>query len=429
MSATLYTLGAFVLILILARLKVPLALAILIGALAIGLFFQATVSEILIAIAEGTVQLRTIGLVIITIFILTLSGIMDSSGQLDEIVTLANKLFRRPVFAMSVLPALIGLLPMPGGALFSAPMVRSASGDRASGVKLSAINYWYRHIWEHWWPLYPGVILAVTLTGLNYYEFLMYQISLGLFMVCTGILLFRGLHPELHVSSAAPAKGTKRRFIIATSPIWLIIVVWVCVSMMFRVFILPALSIEPTAALEKYLPLGIGLAASIIITGLARGLGAGNIAKLLGRKEIWKLVILVVTVMVFQRMLTSVKAAERISEELVALNVPVILVAMILPFIAGLVTGLAIGFVGTSFPIVLALIAASGIGPIYPYVALAYGFGHLGQMVSPIHLCYVVSNEYFDAPFGKVYRWMLPTFIVNAVLVMGYFFGLKGLSL
>ncbi|HIJ71971.1 MAG TPA: DUF401 family protein, partial [Planctomycetes bacterium] len=417
MYATLYTLGAFALILILARLKVPLALAILVGSVTIGLFFQATPSAILTTIGQGTVQLRTIGLVVITIFILTLSAIMDSTGRLDEIVTLANKLFRRPVFAMSALPALIGLLPMPGGALFSAPMVRSASGDRASGVKLSAINYWYRHIWEHWWPLYPGVILAVTLTGLSYHKFVMYQIALCLFMVCTGTLLFRGLHPDLHVSSAEPAKGTKRRFIIATSPVWLIIVVWVCVSAMFRVFILPVLSIEPNDVLEKYLPLGIGLAASIIITGLRGGLGVRNIAKLLGRKEIWKLVILVVTVMVFQRMLTSVKAAERISEELVALNVPIILVAAILPFIAGLVTGLAIGFVGTSFPIVLALTAAFETGPIYPYVALAYGFGHLGQMVSPVHLCYIVSNEYFDAPFSKVYRWMLPTFIVNAVLV------------
>jgi integral membrane protein (TIGR00529 family) len=428
MQATLYTLGAFALILVLARLKVPLTVSILIGAVTIGLLFQMTLIDIASSVVKGMVQPRTIGLVIITAFILALSAIMDSTGQLAEIVTLARQLLRRPAFAMAALPALIGLLPMPGGALFSAPMVRSASDNRVGGAELSAINYWYRHIWEHWWPLYPGVILAVALTGFTYSKFVTYQIVLGLFMICTGTLLFRKLHPDLQASSAAPTKGTKLKFIIATSSIWLIIVVWICVSLIFRFLILPMLAVEHVPMLEKYLPLGIGLAASIIITGLYRGLDVATVAKVFGRKEIWKLAVLVVSVMVFQYMLKEAKAAERIADELVKLNVPVVLVAAILPFIAGLVTGLAIGFVGTSFPIVLALVGAAGAGPIFPYVALAYGFGHLGQMVSPIHLCYVVSNQYFDVPFGRVYRRMLPTAILNAVLVAAYFFILKALT-
>lgn len=352
---------------------------------------------------------------------------MESTGQLDEIVTLAGRLLRRPAFAMAALPALIGLLPMPGGAVFSAPMVRSASDNRTGGAEMSAINYWYRHVWEHWWPLYPGVILAVALTGSTYGKFVMYQIVLGLIMICTGMLLFRGLHPDLHSSSASPEKGTKRKFIVATSSIWLIIIVWICVSMLLRFIILPILSIGHAAILEKYLPLGIGLAASVIISGLHRGLNLGAIAKIFGRKEIWKLATLVISVMVFQYMLKEAKAAERIADELVKLNVPVVLVAAVLPFIAGLVTGLAIGFVGTSFPIVLSLIGAAGAGPIFPYVALAYGFGHLGQMISPIHLCYIVSNEYFNVPFGLVYRRLLPTVILNAALIAAYFLLLKSL--
>lgn len=428
MHATLYTLGAFALILILARLKVPLAVSILIGAVTIGLLFQIAITDIASSFAKATVQPRTIGLVIITALVLVLSAIMDSTGLLKEIVTLAGQLLRRPAFAMAALPALIGLLPMPGGALFSAPMVRSASDNRAGGAELSAINYWYRHVWEHWWPLYPGVILAVALTGFTYGKFVLYQIAMGLFMICTGALLFRGLHPDLHTSSAKPEEGTKREFIVATSSIWLIIVVWICVSLIFRSIVLPMLGIEHAPLLEKYLPLGIGLAASTIITGLHRGLGTAAIAKLFGRKEIWKLSILVVSVMVFQYMLKEAEAAERIASELVKLNVPVALVAAILPFIAGLVTGLAIGFVGTSFPIVLALVGAAGAGPIFPYVALAYGFGHLGQMTSPIHLCYIVSNEYFNVPFGHVYRRILPTVVLNAVLVAVYFFLLKSLS-
>ena len=39
---------------------------------------------------------------------------------------------------------------------------------------------------------------------------------------------------------------------------------------------------------------------------------------------------------------------------------PLVMVVVLLPFIAGMITGLAVGFVGTSFPIVLGLIAATG---------------------------------------------------------------------
>ena len=95
MYATLYTLGAFTLILILARLKVPLAISIIIGAVTIGLLFQMTLIDIALGVAKGIVQPRTIGLVIITAFILALSAIMDSTGQLKEIVTLARQLLRR----------------------------------------------------------------------------------------------------------------------------------------------------------------------------------------------------------------------------------------------------------------------------------------------------------------------------------------------
>ena len=74
------------------------------------------------------------------------------------------------------LPALVGLLPMPGGALFSAPLVDSVDSEKGIGGTLkAAVNYWFRHIWEYWWPLYPGVILAIRYSGLPFELFLIIQ--------------------------------------------------------------------------------------------------------------------------------------------------------------------------------------------------------------------------------------------------------------
>ena len=78
-------------------------------------------------------------------------------------------------------------------------MVKSAAGKaQVQGSQMSAINYWYRHIWELWWPLYPGVMLAMTLTAIPFEKFIWYQLPLGVFMALSGLVLFRKIHPDIH---------------------------------------------------------------------------------------------------------------------------------------------------------------------------------------------------------------------------------------
>ena len=85
------------------------------------------------------------------------------------------------------LPALVGLLPMPAGAAFSAPLVASVdTEDELEPAHKAAINYWFRHLWEYWWPLYPGVLLAITYSGLSAAIFYLIQIPFTLVAAATG---------------------------------------------------------------------------------------------------------------------------------------------------------------------------------------------------------------------------------------------------
>ena len=218
MTALCITLLAFGLILLLARLKVPLGPAILLGAIAMGIMFGMGVGSVASEVLAGVLRPNSIALAIITILLLAVSKTMVAGGQMEAIVSLAKAFVRRPAIAMAMLPALIGLLPMPGGALFSAPMVASAAGKtKESASRLSAINYWFRHIWEHWWPLYPGVILAAELTGRPMQAFIVQQLPLGIVMIISGLFIFRGLHPDLQVIGEPPAKGTLGRLVMRTS--------------------------------------------------------------------------------------------------------------------------------------------------------------------------------------------------------------------
>jgi len=79
----------------------------------------------------------------------------------------------------------------------------------------------------------------------------------------------------------------------------------------------------------------------------------------------------------------------------------------LLPFVAGLVTGVGFGYVGLAFPIILGLIP-SGF-PLEAGVVLAGAFGYAGMMLSPLHVCMVVSAEHFGTGLaGTIRRFALP---------------------
>jgi len=429
-----YTTATFVIfasILLLIRLKVPLWLSILAGAILSGLLFDLAPVQTAVELFYGVIQLKAIGLMIITILIISLSHVMNTTGLMNEIVDLTRQVLRRPAVVMAALPALIGLLPMPGGALFSAPMVKSAAGKTiVAPEEMSAINYWYRHIWEHWWPLYPGVMLAMTLTGLSFMDYARFQIPLGLIMILTGLLLFRKTHPDLHAKTAAPPAGTKRMLFIAISPVWILILAWIPTDFLLRNIVGADSSEGILIFFHGFAPLIFAMLVTIAATSIIREVKPQDLLAVFKMKSSWLMEITVASVMVLQYMFTITGASGKIADELLAMHVPIVLVAAILPLIAGLVTGLAIGFVGTSFPIVLALVC--GIGGqthLHAYIALAYGFGHLGQMLSPVHICYIVSNQYFNTGFAGVYKKTWPTFLLNFILVAAYFLLLYNLGI
>ncbi len=427
MQALSTIVGVFALILILTRLKVPLAAAIALGAVAAGVLFGETPAGIAVILAHGVVQPRTLGLVLITLLQLLLSHTLQTGGELQRIVELARAALRRPAVAMAALPAVIGLLPMPGGALFSAPMVATAAGaTRVPPGVLSAINYWYRHIWEYWWPIYPGVLLAMTLTGRSFGAFAAVQLPLSLFMIAGGLLIFRGTHPDLHATQPRPAPGTLRALARRTAPVWLIVAVAIPAGIVLRACCSGRLPAGIGELALNFGPVALGLCVALAWTMRHCHHTLPRVLAYAARRDVWPLLLLVISVMMFQHMLGAVHAATAIAEELRAFDVPLVLVIVTLPFVAGAVTGLAVGFVGTSFPIVLPLMAVlAGDGSISAYIVLAYAFGHLGQMLSPLHLCYVVSNKYFDTPFGPVYRQIIMPALAMALLTIVYVVALR----
>ena len=67
--------------------------------------------------------------------------------------------------------------------------------------------------------------------------------------------------------------------------------------------------------------------------------------------------------------------------------------------------GITIGFVGTTFPILISPIEAFDQGHLLlPYMMLAITGGFIGVLFSPLHLCLLLSIEYFKTSLIPVYR-------------------------
>jgi hypothetical protein len=116
---------------------------------------------------------------------------------------------------------------------------------------------------------------------------------------------------------------------------------------------------------------------------------------------------LLYAVMLYKTIVEQSGAAYSLFEDMSALGVPPAFMLVALPMLMGFATGLSVAFVGISFPLLLPFM---GNGMDFSHVALflAYISGIVGYKASPLHLCLVLTVEYFQARLGDVYRLIIP---------------------
>ena len=181
--------GVFFIILLLNRLKVRLSFSLLIGSALTGFWINFRLGQIVESALNALTNIETISLVLIVGFIIFMSRIMEAAGHMERVVSTFAALSRDVRIVASEMPALIGLLPMPGDALFSAPVVETAlCRHELSGEKKAVVNYWVRQLWEYWWPLCPGVVLAVGMLDVDTWRFMIVMAPMTLITVLSGVI-------------------------------------------------------------------------------------------------------------------------------------------------------------------------------------------------------------------------------------------------
>lgn len=412
----------FTLVVAATAFKVHLGIAAIAGGILLGLWRGLPLMDVLGAAFGEATSIDTLLLIFLMSSILAFSSAMTRSGEMGRFAAAIAKIAPSKRLATALAPLLIGTLPMPGGAILSAPLVKSMNSetDRSAGT-LSAANYWFRHSLELIWPLYPAFILTTSLTGLPTFRLMLLNLYAFPLLFLLGLLF---ILPK----EAGTVKVNKRgltpfvnfvEFINGIAPLAIVIGTYVFFDIVWRL-VSPSLGLEavPRALIGRYAPILLGVAAGSAFL-IRRVKGVACFKDSVNRKTL-RLIAVILGVRIFSTLIVKAGVADSAARELMTAGIPTVMAVALIPLIAGLVTGVGFGYVGLALPIVLGLLPAGGAFPREAGIVLAGAFGFTGMMFSPLHVCMVVTAEHFNTGLpATIRRFALPLGIF-ITLAMAY---------
>jgi integral membrane protein (TIGR00529 family) len=381
----------FILILIALRKKVPVGVTLFGAGVLTAVLYWVPLGDLTSGYWDLIRSRRFISLTGVICFITILGVLLRESGFLQKLTEACSGLWGGRKTATVLLPPLVGMMPMPGGSLLSAPLVDRVLDDpRYQPHFKCATNYYFRHVIEHFWPIYPGIVVTEAITGLPAATVALLQSPLAAIMLILGFIFFIR-HVKLR---NIERRGFLRSLIGILAAIWPIGVAVVIYGVFKIELALAILLAILTLLLAARPPWGA------IKTALQKGLS-------------YKLIFLVFGILSFQTALELSGAVALLQEATIRYGLPSELVIIVVSFTAGLLTGMFAAYVALAYSLLAGFLYLPEIVP--ANIFLAFLSGYVGMMFSPAHVCLVVTNDYFKSDLIKVLRTLAPPLLLLAV--------------
>jgi hypothetical protein len=131
-------------------------------------------------------------------------------------------------------------------------------------------------------------------------------------------------------------------------------------------------------------------------------------------------IMLILGVMAYKDIIELTGAAESLIVLLESKSIPIWLIAPTLSFLIGFSSGVDVSYASTVFPLFTQFIKSGGVLS-QGHLILMFTSGFLGVMMSPMHLCLIITLKFFKAELRDVYRYILPTSVLS-LLISALFF-------
>lgn len=383
---------AFVIVisLILIFSKKELGIILSIGTIIFAILTQVNLIDSFITVSTNpSIILLAIAVALIPI----LGGIMEESGLMLELI---QKLKISKRASLMVSPAFFGLLPVPGGALMSAPIVDQIDPSINANRKV-AINVWYRHALILIYPLSTILIIGSVLAGISLYVIVAAMIIPFIIMVVIGYFT---LLRSVDIEAVEYERDLKRVF-----------------RNLIPIIIAPIIDFFGRTFFNLSYPeifLVIGLCLSIWIALLLSNMQLSNLKDIAKKMRIWRFSLLIFAIFWF----LDVFIKSGLPEDIGALKLP-FLFFICLGFGLGFATGRTQLPLSILIPIYLIQYSLT-IMSLLDFVLL-YSATFLGYLVTPIHPCVSYSINYLKTEYKGAFKHLaLPSFICFGILLAFY---------
>ena len=390
------TLLAFFLVVYLISQQKGLGTSMLIGAAVIGLTstgdFAQNITGLLPTFFAGVVDPMTVQLVALVSFVTIFAYMMKEMSMLRDLIDVVTYYISSVFISLITIPSLIGVLPIPGGAIFSAPMIEPL-GERMhlDGAEMTSLNIFFRHLWYFSFPYMPSIILASSLSGIDILTIAAMHLPIVGIMIVIGWLYYSRAGAGAGAdttraesdSGAGLGRGDKSR---------------------------PDLKMIANAILPYLIVLippifwGVDFAISLFVGIILVALMKKENFSLRMIKEGFdlKLTYGVFGIMIFRAFIDNSQGVENLTELFLEGGIPPLMLALVVPFVVGLLAGNHVGAIGISYPVVLTVFSGSQAFSLWHMVI--FSSSYFGYMISPFHMCNIMTVEYYNTTLKKYYR-------------------------
>lgn len=392
---------SFLFIPLLNRFKLKLSYTLLITSFILGVLSGTGVEAIGLSFINVFYESSSRNTLLTVMMVSILGGLMKHYNILDKIVETIFLLIRDKKKILMIIPAIIGVLIIPGGALLSAPFINNIGEEmKIHPQRRAAINVVFRHMALFLLPYSTGLlIISATLPDINIFRLIMLNLF---FVIPTSIIGYFLFIKDIKIEKPFDRKnmGTNLyNLALLTSPIYICVIINAITG----------------------LPFYLTLLASILIVYLQGN--REDFLKIFVKSINFNTVITIVAVLFMKEIILRMDGLFMIFENLFINSSSMISILMIF-LISSIFLGIVTGNQSASLAIILPMISKLNISAEATYLYAYYAFvcTFLGYFFSPIHLCQVFTLQVMNVSaldFYKEYRLYAPlTILVLFLSVM-----------
>ncbi len=397
-------------ILLLVNKKVNIGYSLMIGASLLSLLNGRNLTYILSSFINTLNEPTTLSLAFTITLITILGHLMEKYLILDRMVSSLENMVKSAKITIMLAPAIIGTLLVTGGALMSCPVVDTLGNKlNISNDKKASINLIFRHALYFIFPLSPTIILSAEIGNYSVWDFAKLQFPITIAMYVFGYFFIVKNYSDLSHDKSGIHEYiiSIKDFILYSSPILISLLGSILLGLPFYITLLFgiicsfAINIYDKSKDDKY-----NTKESFFIT-VYKGIKPSMVIAIIG-------------IMFFKNIVNDMDEIYNMLSLLLDKGIPIeiliIIASGLISFsLASIQPGIAI-----LYPMILPL--APNYSIMLLYAMFIYTSCFMFYYISPLHLCQVLTLEYFDVKLKNLYRnyiFILP--LIYLVMLIIYF--------